>query len=67
MPDCEKWLRDFLNQQGMVSCEVIRAEAKKLGFKKAELKEARKALDVKCCNDWAANGETMNWFWYLEG
>lgn len=65
MTTCEKWLFDFLTSQGLTRCEVIRGEAVKLGFTKKDLKAARKALGVKCWNDFDINGETLNWFWYL--
>jgi hypothetical protein len=68
MNECKKWLEEYLRGHGMVLCETVRAEAAKLGFKKTELKQARVSLGVKCWNDWAANEDgTQNWFWYLEG
>ena len=66
MSECEKWLAEYLKQNGTVLRDAVRDEARKRGFKKTEIKAARKNIGVKCCNDWAANGETQNWFWYLE-
>lgn len=66
MDDCAKWLSEILRKQGMLLCDTVRGEAVKQGFNRAQLKAARKELGVKCTNDWAANGETLNWFWYLE-
>ena len=66
MNDCEKWLFDYLTKNGTTNCEVVREEARKCGFKKSELKQARKNLGVKCWNDRAIYGETLNWFWYLD-
>ena len=65
MNDCEKWLLEFLRIHGLTRCNVVRGEAIKQGFSQKDLKSARKALGVKCWNDFAVNGETLNWFWYL--
>ncbi len=65
MITCEKWLFVFLKSQGLTCCDYVRKKAFEQGFTRKELKQARKALGVKCWNDSVINGETLNWFWYL--
>ena len=65
MNACEKWLYEFLMQNGTTLCDTVREEALKRGFGRKELKAARKAIGVQCWNDFVVNGETLNWFWYL--
>jgi hypothetical protein len=47
-------------------CDIVRAEAKKSGFTRQELKEARKALGVKTFHQFDEVGATPNWFWKWE-
>ena len=63
---CEEWLKEKLNGGELHLCEDIRAAARKKGFSQAELKEARKALGVKTFHQFDEDGDTQNWFWYLE-
>jgi len=67
MGECEKWLLEYLSPRGEVICNAVRDEARKQGYARGQLKAARKSLGVRCCNDWAANGEALNWFWSLPG
>ena len=63
---CEKGLKEKLNDGELHLCEDIRTAARKKGFSQAELKEARKALGVKTFHQFDEDGDTQNWFWYLE-
>lgn len=63
--DVEKWLEQRLTGRGEVNVEDIRKEAKASGIKRKQLREAKRSLGVETVNDWAANGETLNWFWLL--
>lgn len=66
MTDCNEWLRGYLRGKDLVLCEEVRDEAQKQGYKKKELKEARKNIGVETVNNWAWNdGETSEWFWRL--
>lgn len=44
----------------------VREAAKKQGFKRSELKAARKELGVKTFHQFDEDGPTPNHFWYLE-
>lgn len=66
MNKCEKWLYGNLHGQGEVLCDDIRSAAKQEGFTRADLKSARKALNVKTLHQFDGEGATQNWFWYLE-
>ena len=66
MNKCEKWLCGKLQGRSEVLCDDIRSAAKKEGFTRAELKAARKALNVKTFHQSDGGIETQNWFWYLE-
>lgn len=65
MNNCTAWLSKFLQHNGNVLVETVRSEAKKNGFKKSELKEARKILGVKTYHQFDEGKATENWFWYL--
>ncbi len=64
--ECKDWLKERLSDQEIHLCENIRAEAKKAGFSKQELKTARISLGVKTFHQFDEYGETPNWFWYME-
>jgi hypothetical protein len=61
----EDWLREYLHRNGTTNVETIRADAKMAGIRRKDLRAAKVALGVETVNDWAANGETQNWFWSL--
>lgn len=61
---CAEWLKNELSKSDPVLCDTIRAEAKKLGYSKRELKEARVKLSVKTFHLINEDSD-MNWFWYL--
>lgn len=63
--DVENWLERRLKGRGEVNVEDIRRDARATGIKRKQLREAKRALGVETINDWAANGETLNWFWLL--
>lgn len=64
--DCKKWLLKYLiRNQGMI-VEETRIEAKKQGYSKATLKQARKELGVKTFCQFDEWGATSNWFWYIQ-
>jgi len=66
--DCEKWLEDFFERWGTVTCEFVREEAQRNGYSKIELKKARKTLGVKAWHqfDEETDGH-LNYFWYIPG
>lgn len=66
--NCSDWLKNRLEiEKGEpILCDIIREEAKSQGYTKVDLKSARKEIGVKTWNDHVANGETLNWFWYIE-
>ena len=60
--ECEIWLKDFLGRYPG-SLEHVRESAKEEGFKKAELKQARKNLGVKL---FTFNDEgVISYFWHI--
>ena len=61
MNDCESWLLDQLKRVQRASCDTIRDAAKKAGFTKRDLKEARKNLNVGTRHE----TDPEDWFWYL--
>lgn len=63
--ECEEWLSNLLHEEGTVLFSTVKIKAREAGFTRGQLKAARRALRVVTINDWAANGETMNWFWQL--
>lgn len=64
--DCEKWLAAILKPGEQMLCDYIRVEAKKKGFNRKRLKEARKVLGVKAFHQFDEDGATDNWFWYRD-
>ncbi len=64
MDGCEKWLKGRLSK-GAVLCDIIREEAKKYGFNRKQLKEARKNIGVKTYHQFDGKVETEDWYWYL--
>ncbi len=65
MNGCEKWLLSFLAQNGQISYSDVQRAAKAEGFKKSELKAARKRLGVCVYHQFADGGEREDWFWSL--
>lgn len=63
---CSEWLKEKLSDREIHLCEDIREEAKQNGFTKAELKQARAEIGVRTFHQFDEDGETRNWFWYLE-
>lgn len=63
--DCKEWLRKRLKDGEYHLCDVIKSEAYLEGFKKSELKKARKELGVRTWHQFDEDGATENWFWYL--
>jgi len=63
---CLEWLREFLQVEGCVLCDVVREEALNMGYTRQELKEARRQLKVKTYHQFDESGPTPNYFWYLE-
>lgn len=64
---CEVWLREIFQDGESRLCNEIRATAKKAGYTRAELKEARKRLGIKTFHQFDDGGATENWFWYSGG
>lgn len=65
--DCENWLREELKDGELHLSEDVRSAAREAGFSGRELKEARRKTDTRTFHLFNENGETPNWFWYLEG
>ena len=63
---CREWLREKLGDSGTHLCEDVRAAAREAGFSRAELRQACKETGVKTFHQFDEDGETQNWFWYLE-
>ena len=63
---CRDWLREILTDGEYCLCDWVREEARKKGFTRAELKDARNYLGVKTFHQFDEDGATPNWFWYLE-
>lgn len=66
MQNCAAWLEHRLLDGEVHLCEDIRNSAEREGFSRRELKAARKVLSVKTFHQFDENGDTGNWFWYLE-
>ncbi len=66
--DCIEWLRERIPPGTAAVCDGIREDAKKAGFSRKDLKQARKALGVKTYHDVDdESGELVpQWFWYRE-
>lgn len=64
---CEIWLREIFQDGQSRLCDEIRTAAKKAGYTRAELKEARKRIGIKTFHQFDDVGATENWFWYLGG
>lgn len=63
---CRAWLSGILADGEPHNVESIRAERKKAGYTKSEVKAAKKSLGIISFND--ANlqgGAAQNWFWQL--
>ena len=63
---CRAWLSGILADGEPHNVEDIRAERKKAGYTKAEVKAAKDTLGVISFND--ANvqgGPALNWYWQL--
>lgn len=63
--ECKDWLKGRLRDGECHLCDTIRSEASQEGFKKSELKKARKELGVRTWHQFDGDGATENWFWYL--
>lgn len=63
---CSIWLKEQLSDGASHLSDEIREKAKEEGFSKRDLKNARKELGVKTFHQFDEDGETPNWFWYLE-
>lgn len=64
--DCKDWLANLLKDGECHLCDDVRDAAKKQGFKRSELKAARRELRVKTFHQFDEDGPTPNHFWYLE-
>ena len=64
--NCVEWLRNYLSA-GASEYGGVKSTAKEKGFSKAELKEARKILNVKTWHqiDHDEVPYIDNWFWFL--
>lgn len=64
--DCRGWLENLLKDRECHLFDDVREAAKKQGFKRSELKAARKELGVKAFHQFDEDGPTPDHFWYLE-
>lgn len=59
------WLREIL-KNGPKDCVDVKAAAKKAGYSRFQLKEAREFCGVKTTNDWtAAKSGASRWLWEI--
>ena len=58
---CAQWLREYLQNKGRSNVKDIQIAAKKMGWIRKELKEAKGEIGVKTFHDQSHD----NWFWYL--
>lgn len=65
MNDCTKWLLERLKGEECLLCDIVRVEARKEGFTRKQLKEARKFLNIETFHQFDEDGATENWFWIL--
>jgi hypothetical protein len=65
MNECEKWLHELLRLNGRSWTVWVYEQAKEKGFKKSEVKAAKKSLSVKTWHQFDEGTATENWFWYL--
>ncbi len=61
---CKDWLSKKLANNAIFLCDDVKQDAKKSGYTKSELKEARKELNVKTFHQFDEDGSTPNWFWH---
>lgn len=64
---CTEWLAGLLGDGCLHLCDDVRVAAKKEGFSKKELKNARMNLGVKTFHQFDETGQLPNWFWHMEG
>jgi hypothetical protein len=66
MTNCEKWLSEYLTKNEAVLVQTVTEKAKQAGYKKAELKNARKSLGVKTFHLFDDDGtDSGSHFWHL--
>lgn len=66
MSECEKWLFEYLNKYGWRLVQDVYEDGKAKGFKKAEIKAAKKKLGFKTHHQFDEEGATENWFWHTD-
>ncbi|MFR8547755.1 MAG: hypothetical protein ACLVEV_03905 [Lachnospiraceae bacterium] len=64
--DCVEWLEQKLKKEKIALCTTVKAGARTKGYTQKQLRDAKKQLGVKTFHQFDENGETDNWFWYLE-
>lgn len=65
--DCEKWLYNFLKENGKTMVEVIRNVARFNGFTKGQVSQAKKNLDLESSNNYNTDtGLATEWYWGLK-
>lgn len=65
--ECEKWLCDFLEENGKTMVEVIRNVARFNGFTKGQVSQAKKKLNLESTNNFNTDtGLTTEWYWELK-
>lgn len=65
--NCEKWLEEFLSENGKTLTDVVKNIAKLEGFTKSKLNSARKKLDVLATNNFdKTKATTTEWYWELK-
>lgn len=62
---CEKWLHELLSKHNITEIGYIREQAKEAGFRKSELKQAKKTIGAKTWHYFDEKQDTGNWYWYL--
>lgn len=67
MNKCEQWLKELLEKHEFMLVQDVHARGKEQGFKKSEVKAAKKSLGVQTIHQFDKEGELPNWFWVLPG
>lgn len=54
MKDVAEWLREYLREHGETDCEAVKDAAKKAGYTRGEIREAKLICRIK-------SGSTISW------
>lgn len=67
LQECERWLFDFLRENGKTMVVVVRNVSKFYGFTRGQVTQARKNLDLHASNNYSRDtGMATEWYWELK-